>query len=69
MNDVHDLYVKASIECGFPLIRLYTLFMKYCEQRDIVIDSLLADGLHPNDAGYDVMFKLIMDEIGFARKI
>lgn len=69
MNDVHDLYVKASVECGFPLIRLYTLFMGYCEQKDISMNSLLIDGLHPNDAGYDVMFKLLMDEIGIARKI
>ena len=69
MNDVHDLYVKASMACDFPLIRLYTLFMEYCEQRNITVDSLLADGLHPNDAGYDVIFNLLMDEIGIARKV
>jgi len=69
MNDIHDLYVKASVKCGFPLIRMYTLFMDYCEVRGITLDSLLADGLHPNDAGYAVMFKLLMDEIGLARKV
>ncbi|MBO5069585.1 MAG: SGNH/GDSL hydrolase family protein, partial [Roseburia sp.] len=69
MNDVQDIYVKASIACEFPLICLYTLFLEYCEQKNIAIDSLLADGLHPNDAGYDVMFALLMDELGIARKV
>jgi lysophospholipase L1-like esterase len=26
----------------------------------------LADGLHPNDEGYKVMFRLIMNELGLA---
>ena len=69
MNDVHDLYVKASLACDFPLISLYTLFLEYCEQRDIALDSLLDDGLHPNDKGYDVIFTLLLDEIGIARKV
>jgi len=28
-------------------------------------ESLLSDGLHPNDEGYDVMFRLFMKEFGF----
>jgi len=69
MCDVSDLYLKASIECGFPFISMYNAFLNYCEMKNIPLDSLLKDGLHPNDEGYDVMFKLIMDEIGLARKI
>jgi len=69
MPDLHDMYVKASVECGFPLIRMYTLFMEYCEAHNMPIDDLLADGLHPNDRGYDVMFKIVADEIGIARKV
>ena len=48
---------------------MYNAFMNYCEMKNITVDSLLKDGLHPNDEGYDVMFKLIMDEIGIARKV
>lgn len=69
MNDVHDLYVKASIACDFPLISFYTLFMDYCEYRNITVDSLLADGLHPNNAGHDVMFAILLNEIGVAKKV
>lgn len=66
MNDVRDLYVKAAAAYGFPLICMYDLFTDYCEQNGIFLDSLLADGLHPNDTGYDVMYTLLMKEIGLA---
>ena len=69
MNDVQDLYVKASFACGFPLIPLYTLFLQHCERSGLAVDDLLKDGLHPNDAGYEVMFRLIMDQLGIARKV
>lgn len=69
MNDVQDIYVKASAIYDFPLIRLYTLFLEYCEQRNISVDSLLKDGLHPNDMGHDVIFNLLLNEIGIAKRI
>lgn len=69
MNDVNDLYLKASIECGFPFVSMYIAFMEYCEQKGISVASLLADGLHPNDEGYRVMFGLLLKELGIGRKI
>ena len=69
MNDIHDLYVKASLEFGFPLIELYTLFLDYCRDHGLQVDDLLADGLHPNDAGYEVMYRLILKELGIAEKV
>ena len=69
MNDVHDLYSKASLERGFPLIPMYTLFIDYCLDRRIKLDSLLADGLHPNDAGYRVMFRLLLRQLGIGEDV
>ena len=69
MNDVNDLYLKASVECGFPFISMYTAFLSYCKLKDISVDSLLADGLHPNDEGYRVMFHLLMKELGIGQKV
>jgi len=69
MNDVNDLYVKAAVECGFPFISMYQKFLEYCNIKDIPIGFLLADGLHPNDEGYEVMFKLLVKELGFSRKV
>ena len=69
MNDIHDLYVKAACQCGFPFIDLYTAMQDYCESRNVPLGDLLADALHPNDRGYEVMFRLILKEIGIARKL
>lgn len=59
MDDVCRSYEKAAQECGFLLVPLYRLFLDYCTEKEIAVDSLLSDGLHPNNAGYDVMFTLI----------
>ena len=69
MNDVNDIYLKASFEEGFPLISLYNGFYEYCEREGVSVDSLLGDGLHPNDKGYDVILSIIEKEIGLAAPI
>ena len=66
MNDIHDLYLKTSFDKGFPLIDLYTAFLNYCHNHNLSLDDLLDDGLHPNDRGYEVMFRLILQELGIA---
>lgn len=63
MDDINNIYKKASKECGFPLISLYDLFLCYCEENNLSVDDLLIDGLHPNDRGYDVMFDLIVNAL------
>ncbi len=69
MNDINDLYLKASLQCGFPFIGMYSLFSEFCEMRGITVDSLLADGLHPNDRGYEVMFGLLLKEFGLGKRV
>lgn len=64
MDDVNRIYKRAAENCGFALISMYDLFSAYCEENDLTVDSLLGDGLHPNDEGYDVMYKLLMEETG-----
>lgn len=66
MNDINAIYKMASAEYGFALISFYDLFVSYCEKNGVTVDSLLADGLHPNDRGHDVMYSLILDELGIA---
>ncbi len=64
MDDIRDAYTEASGECGFPMINLYDMFNAYCEKNAITLDSLLKDGVHPNDTGYKVMFDLITEALG-----
>ncbi len=66
MHDIHDLWVKLCCERDLPLIDLYTAMTDYCETRGVALNDLLADGLHPNDRGYEVMFRLLMKELGIA---
>lgn len=66
MADIRDAYVSVSAEMGFPLISLYDVFSRTCLERGIDFETLLDDNLHPNDAGYDLMFELIVKELGLA---
>ena len=66
MNDIHDLWVKLCCERDLPLIDLYTAMTDYCETHGVALSDLLSDGLHPNDRGYAVMFRLLMKELGIA---
>ena len=61
MNDINVLYKKAAEVCDFPMISLYDVFTDYCKNEQISVDSLLKDGLHPNDEGYRVMFSLLKE--------
>jgi hypothetical protein len=63
MEDVCTSYKKASEVCGFSLISMYDMFLDYCNIKKINVDSLLRDGLHPNDAGYEVMFSLLKNAL------
>ena len=63
MDDINVIYKRAAESLGFPLISLYDRFTEYCETNNIAVDSLLCDGLHPNDSGYDVMYELILKEL------
>lgn len=63
MNDINAIYKKAAEKHIFPLISMYDLFTEYCESNNVALDSLLCDGLHPNDTGYDVMYDLLLKEL------
>ncbi len=69
MWDVSDLYMKAAAERGFAFINLYNDTLTWCETHGTTPDALLCDGLHPNDRGHEVMFRLIMAETGLAMNL
>ena len=66
MHDIHDLWVKLCCERDLPLVDLYTAMTNFCDVRNIPLNDLLDDGLHPNDRGYEVIFRLLMEELGIA---
>lgn len=66
MYDVDQAIRELANEHGIYHISNYDAFLKYAEYRNIDMDTLLSDGLHPNDAGYDVMFRNIVRELGLS---
>ena len=64
MDDINTIYKHAAATLGFPFISLYDAFSAYCEETGTPPDNLLCDALHPNDRGFDVMYELIMKELG-----
>ena len=64
MNDINELYKRASCESGFAFVSIYDRFSSYIEENGIELGSLLKDGLHPNDEGYKLMYKIISEALG-----
>ena len=68
MEDVEHAIRYITDKYNIPFVNVYKLFIEYCINTGVTIDSLLDDGLHPNDAGYDVIFYLICNAFGLATK-
>ena len=66
MNDINDLYKLACAERGFAFISLYDRMNEYLRRTNTDLNEILKDGLHPNDKGYEIMLRLILDALGIA---
>lgn len=54
--ELNEVVQRVAAEKSLEYINLYELFYDYCYVKGIDFSTLLGDGLHPNDAGYRVMF-------------
>ncbi len=68
MEDVDNAVAYVASQNAMEYVSVYKLFTEYCKYTETSIDSLLNDGLHPNDKGYGVMFELISNALGIATK-
>lgn len=69
MEDINNIISSFAKENNLEYIDLFEPFYMYTLQRNVSLSSLLADGLHPNDAGYYLMYRLISKAIGVIPKI
>ena len=69
IEDVCNTIKKLCIKNNVVFVDTNQIMLDYCEYRDISINTLLADGLHPNDNGYLVMFNVICKSLGITRKV
>ena len=68
MEDVDSMIMAIAQKNGIDYVSFYKHFLDYCLYTNTTIESLLADGLHPNDDGYAVIFRTFCDSIGIGTK-
>ena len=57
---------KIAKENNIRFINQYNYLSMYCKEKEIEIDTLLSDGLHPNDKCYDIMYNNACKEMNIA---
>ena len=65
MEDVNNLLCNFANNYNLWFVSLYNEVNKYLRNSKTSLNSILGDGLHPNDTGYDLMYKLLLEALGF----
>ena len=69
MDDVDHIIMKVASDKRVPFVSLFSAMNDYCLFTGTTLASLLNnDGLHPNDTGYAVMYRLILRELGIPKR-
>ena len=54
---------KLANKHNVPLVDIYQVFQDYNKQPNQSIDTLLLDGMHPNDRGHQIIAELLAIKI------
>ena len=66
-EDIDHVYMQVCEENNIPYISMYQNMLRDIEMLNVSdLDTIFSDGLHPNDEGYYLMYKIIMREFGLA---
>ena len=65
MEDVNNLLCNFANNYNLWFVSLYNEVNKYLRNSKTSLNSILGDGLHPNDEGYDLMYKVLLEALGF----
>lgn len=69
-EDINNMLSCIAQEYDLRFISVFNEIMKYCEYTGKEITEFLnTDGTHPNDSGYELMFKIITRELGIGVKV
>lgn len=69
LEDVANAVEYISQKNNLEYINLFGSAMRYTENSGNAIDTILNDGLHPNDIGHKLMFNWICSQLGISRQI
>lgn len=67
--DVANVVYAAATASGYQVIDMYNRLENYLLCSGTSIGSVLRDGIHPNDTGYDIMFKLTLSILGLGYNV
>ena len=69
MDDVDNIIMKVATDLNVEYISLYKKMNEYLDLKGEELSTYLnSDGLHPNDNGYTLIFKLMLSALGFGQK-
>lgn len=68
-EDIDHIYKEVCYENNCDYIPMYQKMLEYCDFTNASIDEILSDGLHPNDKGYYIMYKILMRSLGLAYQL
>lgn len=67
MKDIDNAIMNVTSSLNLEYISVYKLMVDYLESRNMKLNDVLSDDyVHPNDTGYDIMFYLILNKLGFS---
>ena len=69
IEQICNMIKSTCIELGVPCLDTNQIMQDYCEYRNVTIDTLLADGLHPNDNGYTILYNSVCKVLGITRPV
>lgn len=69
MEDVHNATSYVGYKKGVPVIPLFNLFQDYLLYTEKPIGDVIGDDIHPNDAGHDVIFDILLKQLGLGKKV
>lgn len=71
MEDIANCVRYVANQFDMECINFYDEMIKYCDYKGVAINTLLSsnDALHPNDAGYKVMFHIVLRALGYPAPI
>lgn len=69
MEDVDMIVGAIANKNNLKWISLFKKMKEYLIYSKTDINTILADGLHPNDDGYNIMYYLILESLGFTLPI
>lgn len=68
-EDIDHTYKEVCHRNNMDYVPMYQRMVEYCDLKDIDISTIFDDGLHPNDQGYYIMYKILMKELGLGYQL